>query len=324
MTSSLVLEKADQDSLDFLVSLWHRAWYREHPVSTHHSYRMGLFSTPWAREHLEPLVLKENGEPRSGLMALHLCSTLLERKLKVLGIAAVVTDPDQQGRGFASRLLQLVHEDFRRRGFDAALLFSDIGTSFYERLGYLPWPVNHYVLKVPEEGPLPLADGLVVGPPRRRDLGAQIELHRRFQSGFSFRLERTGLYWGHLLERTRLRNDLFPPEGGRGRRWIAWDDGEPVAYAMFTPKENHLLVTDAGFRAGRSLLLSALLAEQARSIGIDRIELMAPISVIQAMGLDVLETRAVDKMMLTPLGGKTPTASHLEPVEHCLWAEDWF
>jgi GNAT superfamily N-acetyltransferase len=56
--------------------------------------------------------------------------------LRLLGIGAVYTPPALRRHGHARHMLELAMDDHRRRGFEAAVLFSDIGGEYYERLGF--------------------------------------------------------------------------------------------------------------------------------------------------------------------------------------------
>lgn len=58
------------------------------------------------------------------------------RRAELLGIGAVFTPPELRRRGHAARLLQLAMDDARGRGKAAAVLFSDIGAAYYQRLGF--------------------------------------------------------------------------------------------------------------------------------------------------------------------------------------------
>jgi GNAT superfamily N-acetyltransferase len=58
------------------------------------------------------------------------------KPLRVLGIGAVYTPPALRRRGYAFAMLKASLEDAKAEGQDAALLFSDIGVTYYERLGF--------------------------------------------------------------------------------------------------------------------------------------------------------------------------------------------
>jgi len=60
------------------------------------------------------------------------------RALRVVGIGAVYTPPSLRRGGHAFAMLQAALERARTAGAQAALLFSDIDVTYYERLGFRP------------------------------------------------------------------------------------------------------------------------------------------------------------------------------------------
>jgi GNAT superfamily N-acetyltransferase len=72
----------------------------------------------------------------SAMKAYDLRGSYAGKSLRLLGIGAVYTPPALRRRGHARRMLELAIAAHRERGFDAAVLFSDIGGEYYERLGF--------------------------------------------------------------------------------------------------------------------------------------------------------------------------------------------
>jgi len=70
-----------------------------------------------------PVRFRVEGEPVNGIM-----------------IGAVHTVPDQRGNGFAPALLGWVEDEENSRQATLSMLFTDIGTEYYARLGYLECP----------------------------------------------------------------------------------------------------------------------------------------------------------------------------------------
>ena len=60
--------------------------------------------------------------------------------LRLLGIGAVFTQPKFRRQGLAAQLLNTVLADAKQRGFDAAILYSDIEPAYYEALGFRRLP----------------------------------------------------------------------------------------------------------------------------------------------------------------------------------------
>lgn len=75
------------------------------------------------------------------------------------GIASVYTNPQYRGRRYASRMLEELDRTLEK-GFEdidgkfvkpaASALWSDIGKSFYAKLGWVPYPSLHVSFRVPE------------------------------------------------------------------------------------------------------------------------------------------------------------------------------
>ena len=72
----------------------------------------------------------------SAMKAYDLGGSYAGEPLRVFGIGAVYTPPSLRRRGHARRMLELALDEHRSRAYDAAVLFSDIGGAYYERLGF--------------------------------------------------------------------------------------------------------------------------------------------------------------------------------------------
>jgi predicted N-acetyltransferase YhbS len=59
------------------------------------------------------------------------------------GLGSVATPPERRGRGHASRLVTLAVAALEAEGKRRVFLHSDVGTAFYERLGFVALPARH-------------------------------------------------------------------------------------------------------------------------------------------------------------------------------------
>lgn len=66
---------------------------------------------------------------------------------------AVFTDAAVRGRGYAAQLLRWTMQHYSQRGVLDFCLFSDIGTHYYEKLGFRPLPSWEWSFEVPAEAP---------------------------------------------------------------------------------------------------------------------------------------------------------------------------
>ncbi len=60
--------------------------------------------------------------------------------VQAMAIGSVHTVPEYRGRGYATQLIQTVHEQMAQEGVQLSLLYSDIDPKFYRRLGYQECP----------------------------------------------------------------------------------------------------------------------------------------------------------------------------------------
>jgi GNAT superfamily N-acetyltransferase len=88
-------------------------------------------------------------------------------------VASVFTAPARRGRGHASAMLRALGDEAAREGAQALVLYSEVGTPLYERLGYVPVPSVDWLLPAralagprlppladPGPGPAPRPGGL--------------------------------------------------------------------------------------------------------------------------------------------------------------------
>ncbi len=103
-------------------------YFKYHSLIRNHS---------WAERSFQHLVLlSETGQVLSSCKTYFYQVKLKNRVLRLCGIGAVFTPPEQRRKGYATQMLSALLEELRGEGFDLALLFSDIGTEFYARLGF--------------------------------------------------------------------------------------------------------------------------------------------------------------------------------------------
>ena len=96
-----------------------------------------LCGTTWARRHARFLVLVD-GENHvlSSLKHYRPLMRIVDEVRRVSVLGAIFTLRAHRGRGHGSRLVRAVLEEARASGDPLALLFTDIGTEYYEKLGF--------------------------------------------------------------------------------------------------------------------------------------------------------------------------------------------
>jgi hypothetical protein len=190
----------------------------------------------------------------SALKAYDLRGACAGAPLRVLGIGAVFTPPALRRHGHAHRMLELVLAAHAARGYDAALLFSDIGAEYYERLGFRALASEECAAEAPD---LPRGRAARAAAP-----GEETELSRVFARGRAATgalcLERDG--WVVRFQLRRLR-ELARARGSGEPEWgITARDGEEEAAAMVRLTRDSVDVLDAAWpsEGARDHLLSGL------------------------------------------------------------------
>lgn len=99
-------------------------------------FQRRLADSPEAAGRYRLLGWFEKGRLVSAMKAYDLRGASEGRELRLLGIGAVFTPPELRRRGHAAAMLRAAMESYRELGAHAAVLFSDIDTRYYQRLGF--------------------------------------------------------------------------------------------------------------------------------------------------------------------------------------------
>lgn len=114
---------------------------------TRHAYAQwnaAQLRTTYGARQLDRVALVENGYLLASAKRYRLTLWLDGRAVQAIGIGAVFTPPARRGKGHAAHLIQRVCDDAREQGSQLAVLFSEIGAPYYERLGFRVVPVATY------------------------------------------------------------------------------------------------------------------------------------------------------------------------------------
>lgn len=281
----MLIRDATMEQVEDVLHESHEAWGIGMALQDYIGLNRELLLTPWARERYRFLVgLDGDGRIACGMKLYSLRGELLGRPVGVAGVGAVFTLRSQRGRGHARALVEAALERARAEGSDLGLLFSEIGSAYYERLGFrtlpsqeaacmaflpVPWPKEPSW--VGGDDPFAAVDGLRHF--RREDLDAIAGLHVEATRGQRFRLLRDRPRWEHLLFQadmeSRLRRD------GADHRWVVERGGLVRAYLILKEAWGRLLWKEHGAGPGEEAALIDLFwsaLSLARRLGVGRID----------------------------------------------------
>ena len=203
---------------------------------------------------------------------------------RVTGLGAVFTPEEKRRRGHAAALVEATLERARARGDAAALLMSEIGGGYYERLGFAAVPAVEESALPFLPVPWPLAPGWISGSdPHRRveglrpmaaaDLESLCAMHDRPAGSERFRLRRDRPGWDQALLKIEAGHRMWPAQ--RHRIWVVDRGSGPLAYAVVRDAPRAVQWREHGALPGHEERLADLfwiaLAE-ARARGVNRLD----------------------------------------------------
>jgi GNAT superfamily N-acetyltransferase len=215
-------------------------------------FQRRLADAPEAVDRYRLLGWFEDGRLLSAMKAYDLTGTCARRELRLFGVGAVFTPPSLRRQGHAAAMLRAAMDEYRQRGAQAAILFSDIDVAYYQRLGFRVLESRECSV---EAGALPRPSGSF-RPALAGDEPQLIRLFAAAREGETrFSLARDG--WTLRFQLRRLR-ELARARGVGEPEWGIVVEGEAAAMIRFG--RDTVDVLEAAFRSdrGRDLLLSGL------------------------------------------------------------------
>jgi predicted N-acetyltransferase YhbS len=136
--------------------------------------------------------------------------------LEAIGIGAVYTGEAYRGRGHASRLTQLVMDEAKGEGAAAAMLYSDIDVSFYERLGFVVMPHVVWTARVDA-----LPDKQVLDVRACKDIDTLLPLYRQSWDDAWVRMRRSADGWRYWAWRHEVDDVRLLSRNGQAVGYVA-------------------------------------------------------------------------------------------------------
>lgn len=268
------LTVARPDQIRFVLGHSHALWGAGLSLEDYREMWEDLRRTPWGERWFTYQVLSgEDGAVLSSLKLYRPEIRIGRRRSRVCAIGAVFTPPAERGRGYAAELIRLVVAESRARGDTPALLFSDIGTAYYEALGFRRFPADEALGTL--SGALPSPDeGLTLRPMREDDVPEVVETHRAWCEGRPVALLRDADHWRFILRRAETYFARLDGSDLAGRFRIAVRRGRFAGYLVAVDGADEWSVREAGAVEGDPGTLASILrrgAFEARERGMRRV-----------------------------------------------------
>jgi hypothetical protein len=203
-------------------------------------------ATPWGRSHLRRVAVVEGDRAVASAKDYRFQAHVGGRLLSVLGIGAVFTPVELRGRGHARALIERLIAEARGDGCELALLFSEIGAAYYERLGFRALPRPSYEIDVPRgRGGAP---AMLVRSGAPSDFEAMADIAARDREGAAFALDRPADLIAFGVARRRLLAGLGPAGLRDVEFFVAEEAHRAVAYVVLTRGPAGRVLEDCGDR----------------------------------------------------------------------------
>lgn len=308
--------------LESILDLTHPVWGEGLDRASYARYNAAQLKTPWGESNLRRVaLLDEHGGWISTAKRYRLRVRVNGTEVPAVGIGALFTRPDARRRGAAGELLRALMAEAEAEGARLALLFSEIGTRYYERFGFRAVPVTQTVLDLKRTATPP---AIAMRSGEADDLASIAEMNGTQAEGFSFALSRSPEYIAFAITKKRLLAASGLP-GHRGVEFFVVEEGgRAAAYAVVLAVGDYWMVTECGDRdptgARAGALLEAMLARPTARAG--RLVAWLPPNFLPPQLHVLWRERPAIVMMAAPLGGFAFEVPHRDQVTW--WHADAF
>jgi GNAT superfamily N-acetyltransferase len=242
-----------EEILDHTFHIWNEGLSRP----AYGQWNRAQLKTPWARSHLQRYAAVDDGGRLLATAKRYRFDVRVgNREGWMCGIGAVFTPPEMRGHGHASALVADLVGRAQREGALLASLFSEIGPSFYERLGFTGVPLDEVTIGVDKKrGGAP---AMLVRAGDERDLEAVAAMHAIRSASAHFALQRDASLVHYALSKRRLLAGLGPSGLRQLEFFVAEEGASAVAYAVLSENANGWTLEEAGDRDPAGARLGAM------------------------------------------------------------------
>lgn len=321
---ALRLETASDAALDQILRETYPLWGGGLAFDAYAKYQAAERRTAWGRAHVERMALYDGPRLLASAKRYDLSARIDGRIRRVLGLGALFTPRELRGRGAASAMVAHLVDAANTEGFEFALLFSDIGPALYERLEFVPIPLDTTSLRVLTKDGAP---AMLVRAGDDKDLAHVTELSLKRAAPLRFALDRSEDFIRHAISKRRLHAGLGPA-GLRQVEFLVAEEGHmAVAYLVCSIHNGAWTIEEAGDRDPSGARLGAMLQVMlAREPSLDPPHISGywphDLRPPQIEVAAVRPTEAV--MMIRPLRDRTLPMPPLDPSDISYWHGDLF
>jgi hypothetical protein len=251
-----------------------------------------------------------------------------DRRVRVALFGAVFTPAARRGRGHATAMVQAALDEARARGDAAALLYSDIGTAYYRRLGFSPLPADEHWGRLPQSSGRAAA-GWSLRPMREADLATLVAAYDATSARRPLATIRDLEHWSFLRQRADGFFACLRDGSLLQLCRIATRAGADVGYLVTVEGRGEWNVREVGAVDGEERTIEQILrlgARAAKERGLRRVYGWLPPEVVPLLADWGLRTRRRRRAlpMILPFDDRVATAALVEASRFHLTFKDQF
>jgi predicted N-acetyltransferase YhbS len=267
------LRAASPDEIEAVYRESHALWGAGLSFSDYVQFWADVRETDWARDHYRHLVWVDGrGGVLSSLKLYRPQVRLGIRRVWAAGIGAVFTPVRHRRKGHAAAMLRALLDEARGRGDAFAILFTDIGTEYYARLGFRELDATESWGRLPARLKSPA--GLTLRPMTAHDLHDVRLAHDAWCGPRPFAFLRDQEQWGYLLVRAASFYRRYDGSDLAHRYRLALRDGRFCGYLVAVEGVGQWVVREAGAVDGDVDLMADILRAggvEARAAGLQQV-----------------------------------------------------
>jgi len=187
--------------------------------------------TPWGAAYVRRVALVENGEVLASAKWYDIDARFDGKPIRLLGIGAVFTPESQRGQGRAPQLITEMMATAEREGYGAAVLFSEIGAPYYERLGFTVIPRETLTLDVIQKKGAPAS---LVRAGNETDLKRLSDIHGISDAFARLHPRRSEDLVQFAVQKRRTLSALAPLGARATEFWVSEEGNHAVAYVLIS------------------------------------------------------------------------------------------
>lgn len=322
--AGMKLVPADGPILRQILHESHGIWCDGLTPHAYGQFNAAQLKTPWGSRNLRRFALLDDEDRLlTSAKRYRLRVRIDGRLVDAVGIGAVFTPEPQRGKGHAPVIIERLIEDAKAQGAELAVLFTEIGTPYYERMGFAAVPLHQVLLSVAEKRGAPM---VLVRAAEDRDVPAVAALATSMMAEHRFALAPDENTIRFSLTKKRLLAGLSAPGALVVEFFIVEEGAGAVAFVILTTTRDDVVLEMCGDRDPSGARVGAMLQVlRARTPGEPAVKIRGslPYGWMPPQLQAVAKAKSPDVLMVRPLKDGV-LASSLKEEDVLYWHGDLF